>query len=500
MDSSGPGDLRETPTLGVEEEFLLLDRKAYRPVGRGSQVLEAGRRRLPPEQLVPEISQAMVETVSGVCGTGAQLRGELVRLRGAAARAAGEAECLLLASGTSPLGRTGPGDEDDPPEVPPLREDPRYLRIRERFGPLVRDQGVCSCHVHVGMPDVGTAVAVVNHLRPWLPLLLALTANSPYWNGADTGYASWRTMLWRRWPTAGPPPVLRSAEHYEEVVRALVASGAALDPAMVYWYARPSRHVPTVEVRVADVLPTVAETVAYALVVRAMVVRARAAVRAGALPPRVEQDVLVAACWQAAREGVTGELLDLIGGSAPAATPVVRQIETARRLLGPHLPDLDERALVNAWLDRLTDEGGAADRQRALHRGTGRLDGLVEHLTLTDPGHAPETLADPGRAPETLADPGHAPETLAGPGRVPETLAGPGHAPETLAGPGHAPETLAGPGHAPETLAGPGRASETLAGPGRAPETLAGPGRAPEAARASLSRSALPASDPEEAT
>ncbi|MFE7979436.1 glutamate--cysteine ligase [Streptomyces shenzhenensis] len=394
MDSSGPGDLRETVTLGVEEEFLLLDRKAYRPVGRGSQVLEAGRRRLAAGQLVPEISEAMVETVSGVCSTAAQLRGELGRLRGAAARAAGERDCLLLPSGTSPIGRTGPGGADDPPEIPPLREHPRYLRIRQRFGPLVRDQGVCSCHVHVGVPDLATAVAVVNHLRPWLPLLLALTANSPYWNGADTGYASWRTMLWRSWPTAGPPPVLRSAQHYEELVRTLVASGAVLDPAMVYWYARPSRHVPTVEVRVADVLPTVGETVAYALVVRAVVVRARAAVRAGVLPPLVEQDVLVAACWQAAREGVTGDLLDLISGAAPAATPVVRQIETARRLLWPHLPDTGDRASVNAWLDRLAAEGGPADRQRALHRSTGRLDRLVEHIALPDPVAVP----DPARA------------------------------------------------------------------------------------------------------
>ncbi|MGW3954826.1 carboxylate-amine ligase [Streptomyces sp. NPDC004752] len=404
MDSSGSEGLRGTVTLGVEEEFLLLDRKAYRPVGRGSQVLEVGRRRLGAEHLVPEISEAMVETVSGVCGTAAQLRGELTQLRGAAARAAGERDCLLLASGTSPIGRTGPGGEDDPPEIPPLREHPRYLRIQRRFGPLVRDQGVCSCHVHVGVPDLATAVAVVNHLRPWLPLLLALTANSPYWNGADTGYASWRTMLWRRWPTAGPPPVLRSAEHYEELVSTLVASGAALDPAMVYWYARPSRHVPTVEVRVADVLPTVAETVAYALVVRAVVVRARAAVRAGVHPPRLEQDVLVAACWQAAREGVTGDLLDLISGSAPAPTPVVQQIETARRLLRPHLPDLDDRALVNAWLDRFADEGGAADRQRALHRGTGRLEGLVDHVALPDPAERialpdPVEPPDPARVP-----------------------------------------------------------------------------------------------------
>jgi carboxylate-amine ligase len=400
VDSSGPGDLRETVTLGVEEEFLLLDRKAYRPVGRGSQVLAAGRRRLRAEQLVPEISQAMVETVSGVCGTASQLRRELVHLRGGAVRAAGERDCLLLASGTSPIGRSGPATEDDPPDVPPLREHARYMRIRQRFGPLVRDQGVCSCHVHVGVPDPVTAVAVVNHLRPWLPLLLAMTANSPFWNGTDTGYASWRTMLWRRWPTAGPPPVLRSPEHYEEVVRALVAGGAALDPAMVYWYARPSRHVPTVEIRVADVLPTVGETVAYALLVRALVIRARAEIREGVLPPPVEQEALVAACWQAAREGVTGNLLDLIGGTAPAVTPVVHQIDMMRRLIRPHLPGADDRTLVDAWLDRLTAEGGAADRQRALHRRTGRLERLVDHIAVTDPAQPPTVQAPrcPGRA------------------------------------------------------------------------------------------------------
>ncbi|MFE9613797.1 glutamate--cysteine ligase [Streptomyces sp. NPDC006012] len=385
MDSSGPGDLRESVTLGVEEEFLLLDRKAYRPVGRGSQVLAAGRRRLGAGQLVPEISQAMVETVSGVCTTAPQLRTELVRLRESAAQAAEEWDCLLLASGTSPIGRTGPAAEDDPPDVPSLREQPRYQRIRQRFGPLVRDQGVCSCHVHVGIPDLGTAVAVVNHLRPWLPLLLAMTANSPFWNGTDTGYASWRTVLWRSWPTAGPPPLLRSAEHYEEVVQTLVASGAALDPAMVYWYARPSRHVPTVEIRIADVLPTTAETVAYALLVRAVVRRARAAVQNGVLPPRVEQEALVAACWQAARTGVTGDLLDLIGGTGAAVAPVMQQIATARRLLRPYLPDAGDRVLVDAWLDRLATEGGAADRQRALYRRSGRLEQLVEHIAVADP-------------------------------------------------------------------------------------------------------------------
>ncbi|MEW5354821.1 YbdK family carboxylate-amine ligase [Streptomyces sp. 16-176A] len=379
-----PGDLPERATLGVEEEFILLDRRTRRPVPRSDQVLEAGRPDLGADHLVPEISQSMIETVSRVCVTATELQGELTRLRRGAARAARAHDCAPLASGTSPLGLAGPASQEDPASVPRLRDHPRYVRITERFGPLVKDQGVCACHVHVGVPDLATAVAVVNHLRPWLPLLLALTANSPFWHGTDTGHASWRIMVWSRWPTAGPPPFLHSAEHYEEVVRSLVTSGAALDPAMLYWYARPSRHVPTVEVRVADVLPTVTQTVAYALLVRAVVARARAAVAAGAPAPRVDQDVLTAACWRAARFGLTSDLLDMFSHSAGAplaSVPAAEQIAEARRLVRPHLTAGD-RGIVDAWLNRLAVEGTGADIQRAVHLGTGRLEDVADGLTL----------------------------------------------------------------------------------------------------------------------
>ncbi|MFF8594220.1 glutamate--cysteine ligase [Streptomyces sp. NPDC015220] len=406
MDGGEQVRLRDRTTLGVEEEFLLLDRSSGLPVGRSGTVVETGRARLGDGRLVHEISQAMVETVSGVCGTARDLRRELLRLRGGVARAAGVHDCLLLASGTSPLGHAGPALDGDPAGTPGLHGHPRYARIRQRFGPLLQDQGVCGCHVHVGVPDLATAVAVVDRLRPWLPLLLALTANSPFWHGRDTGYASWRTMLWGRWPTAGPPPLLRSAEHYEEIVGTSVASGAVLDPGMIYWFARPSRHVPTVEVRVADVLPTVAETVAYALLVRALVARARSEVDAGAKPPETEHDVLVAACWQAAREGVTGNLLDLTAGSPPAVTPVVRQIETLRRLAWPHMAQEGDRAVVGAWLDRLSAEGGAADRQRETYARTGRLEKLVDTLALAVPDTSP--VGERGIVPSAplLSDPG----------------------------------------------------------------------------------------------
>ncbi|MFJ4680331.1 glutamate--cysteine ligase [Kitasatospora sp. NPDC088783] len=386
----------EQATLGVEEEFVLLDTGTHRPVPRAGPVIAGGRLVLGAEHLVPEISQAMVETVSPVCAGAADLARELTRLRTGTASEARRHGCLLLASGVAPSGSAGPGHGDDPDGLPALHDHPRYNAIRRRFGPLIRHQGTCACHVHVGVPDLATAVAVVNHLRPWLPLLLALTANSPYWQGADTGYASWRTVLWGRWPTAGPPPFLHSPEHYEDLVGALVASGAALDPAMIYWYARPSRHVPTVEIRIADVLPTTGQTVAYALLVRALVARARAALAAGHPAPQVEQDVLAAACWQAAREGVTGSVLDLLTAPAPGprsgfpvvAVPVVEQIGTALRLAGPHLT-ADDRRTVEHWLAELVRTGGASGAQRAAHHGAGRMGDLIESLAV-----APDLTAD----------------------------------------------------------------------------------------------------------
>lgn len=148
MDSENSADLPERATLGVEEELLLVDRNALRPVGRSRPVVEEGRQRLGDGYLVQEVSQAMVETVSSVCDGPSTLRQELLRLRREAARAARRRGCLLLASGTSPHGSAGPALGMEPSGVPELRDQPRYPRIRQRFGPLLEDQAVCACHVH----------------------------------------------------------------------------------------------------------------------------------------------------------------------------------------------------------------------------------------------------------------------------------------------------------------------------------------------------------------
>ncbi|MFJ6699466.1 glutamate--cysteine ligase [Streptomyces sp. NPDC091272] len=375
-------------TIGVEEEFFLVDRRTRLPADRATQVVRTSRDRLGAEHVAAEIARTMIETVSAVCHDGDQLSRELSRLRRGASKEAARHGCLLVASGVPPLGEGGP---------PPLQDDTRYRSMARRFGPLVHDQAVCACHVHVGVPDPEEAVQVVNHLRPWLPVLLALSCNSPVWRGEDTGYASWRTSVWGRWPTAGPPPYLESASHYEELVSGLTESGAALDPAMLFWFARPSRHVPTVEVRLADVMPTARETVAYALVVRALVTAALDDIRQGRPVPQVDGTLLAAACWQAAKEGVRGRALDLSGRAG--ASTMARRVQELRGRTEDWYHSDSERRTVSVWLDASVTHGTGADRQRAVHAALGDL-ALVDSLAVSTDGEETDGLSAPREVPE----------------------------------------------------------------------------------------------------
>ncbi|MET8807418.1 glutamate--cysteine ligase [Streptomyces sp. NPDC004546] len=364
------------PTVGVEEEFVLADRRSRSTVSRSLSVVRAARARLGGAHVTPELSQSQVEMVSAVCRTGVEVEAEVLRLRAGAAAAAAEHDCLLVPSGVAVLGRSGP---------PPVLDRARYQALARRFGPVVHGQGVNACHVHVGVADREDAVRAVNHLRGWMPLLLALTANSPYSDGADTGYASWRSVLWSRWPSAGPPPHLRDAAHYQRVVDQLVSSGAALDPAMVYWHVRPSAHLPTIEVRIADVMPDAKTTTAYALLVRSLVGHAVEAGRSGEPAPDVPDLLLRAACWQAARHGSVGTLPGTHTRDY-APTDIGRLIEELWKRVEPHLSRHGDDGRVGDWLGDVQLHGsGSARQRRAAERHEGGLRAVVDDLAVEVP-------------------------------------------------------------------------------------------------------------------
>jgi carboxylate-amine ligase len=367
VDGGSSSGLFDHATIGVEEEFLLVESGTGMVSPLGPAVLNT----IPGDvfqYFQPEFHATQMETASPVCGTLDELRKSLLTLRQVAGQAAARLGSQPLAVGTSPLSIQVPS---------PISPILRYAHMADSFGAVADTPGLCGCHVHVQVPDRATAVAVCNHLRPWLPVLQAMTANSPYFGGRDTRYASWRAVLWSRWPSTGPAPYLDDLDEYEYRVRELTRSGAILDEGMVYWYSRPSTRYPTVEVRIGDVCLTVADTILVAGLVRALVTTVLEDVRCGVPPLRPAPDVLVAAHWRAARDGLEDSLYDPGGNVELPAWELVDRLVCKVR---PALESAGDVACIEAGLSWLRHTGTGAARQRRRYAQTGDLRDVVRYL------------------------------------------------------------------------------------------------------------------------
>ncbi|CCH33473.1 glutamate--cysteine ligase [Actinosynnema sp. NPDC047251] len=348
-------------SVGVEEEFLLVDAVtgALSPVagevlGDADGVLD----------LQSEMTRYQVESATAVCWSMDEVREQLVLSRRALGDLAKGHDARIVATGTPVLGGSRP---------PPLTDRQRYRDIEHRYGSLIDALTICGCHVHIGIPDEETGVLISNHLRQWLPVLLAISANSPFSEGRDTGYASWRYLSWSPWPSAGAPPWFASVEDYHLGTRTLRTSGAAMDTGMIYWDVRLSASHPTVELRVCDVAATVEEAVLIAAIARAIAVVAVSG--AAAFP--VSDLALRAALWRAARDGVEGAGVEPHTGRLVAAADLVR---TLVEWIRPALRACGDEALVDDGVGRLLLDGCGATRQRRAFTRRGELADVVAML------------------------------------------------------------------------------------------------------------------------
>ncbi|WP_144713062.1 glutamate--cysteine ligase [Curtobacterium pusillum] len=349
-------------TIGVEEELLLLDRDTGVPVPIADAVLERARADgLPPDgaEFVGEMHLEMLEVITRPHAGLATLGRQVLDNRALAMRLAAAHDALAAPLATSPL-----------PSAPHPRTDERYRRMIERFGAVPRRTMTCGLHVHVAVESDREGVAVLDRIRTWLPVLIALTANSPFHGGEDTGHASFRSVSWNQWPTAGPAERFGTVARYRALADVMVGTEALLDPAMLYFDTRLSQNHPTVEVRVCDVPIDPVVTVAVAGVVRALVDTAADAWAAGIPAPDTPASVLRLANWRAAVEGLDGHLLDPVTNRPlPAHEVVLMLLEHVRPALTANGDDqLVERAFHQAFV-----HGNGATRQRALFATTGDL-------------------------------------------------------------------------------------------------------------------------------
>ena len=351
-------------TFGIEEEFLLVDPDSGHVVERAAAVL----REVPAGQdLVDhELLEHLLETRTEPCTEMAEARTQLVvarRLLGEAARKVGVA---AVATGTAPFAV-------DDVQVSPKD---RYRDMVNEFGAIGRTAGTCGMHVHVGISSREEGIGIIDRLRPWLPVVLALSTNSPFAAGRDSGYASWRAQVWSRWPTGGATELFGDPATYDALVEALMATGAAMDPGMIYFEARLAEAWPTVEIRVADVCTDPDDAVLVAATVRAITTIAAQDWESGAPPPAWRSELLRAAAWRAGRYGLAGTLVHPVEGHLAPAREVLAALLDRMRPALEQTGDLD---LVTSGYERLLGATGAV-RQRAAYERTGTVQGVVADL------------------------------------------------------------------------------------------------------------------------
>jgi carboxylate-amine ligase len=356
------------PTIGVEEEYFLVHPGTRAPEPAAARVVERATGTL-GDLVSGEFSRYQIEVKTTPCAEAAELRAQLLRLRSATAAAAAAEGLRVCASGTPVVGEFSMV----------IGDHPRYRAGIEQYRAMLDDFAVCSLHVHVELPDRELAVLSTNHLRIWLPLLVALSANSPFHRGQDTGYAAWRSVIRTRFPCLGPPPYAESLQHYREIATAMAESEAMLDAATPFWDIRPNPRLPTLEIRAMDVVADLDDTVALAVLVRGLVTTASAKARCGDPGPRPDSELLRAAYWRAARDGWPGSGVDALTAHV---LPARVQADSLFAHIRPALEKHGDVDLVSAFLGRLAARGTGAERQRASAARHGTLTGVVDDLVV----------------------------------------------------------------------------------------------------------------------
>ncbi|GAA1061768.1 carboxylate-amine ligase [Agromyces bracchium] len=359
-------------TFGIEEEFFFLDPETMMPANVAADV----HRRLAAdprwgEHAHPEFLASQVEFATPVFETLAEAGDQLAAFRREVDADAGRHAVCVASVGTSP----------DAPRFPSITDVDRYHRIVRDMAGIIADHQMSGLHVHVGIPSREHGVAALNAVRPWLPLLTAMTGNSPLWRGHVTGYESWRTVQLRRWTTAGCPPRFADAADYERRTHDMLGLGGLVELALIAWNVRLSEHLPTIEFRMSDAQLTTDDTLLVAALCRAFVMRAidehdrfgsdPAAIRplrsVDDPDPDPPPELLSAATLHAAHAGLSGGAFDPASGRLAPAHELVRRLE--RHLTEP-LERAGDRELVHRLVARLLRDGTGAQRQLAAwHRG-----------------------------------------------------------------------------------------------------------------------------------
>ena len=355
-------------TLGIEEEFQLVDRRTLHQRSSIKSALEKGAPYF-EEKIKPELTQSTVELISDICPDIATARKDLYTLRALMAKLADRDGLALVSAGTHPSSSWQ--DQD-------TTEKERYAELEEEFQDLIRSNVIFGMHVHVGVEDKELAIKLMNQARTWLPHLLAISTNSPFWNGRYTGIKSYRSALFKRIPRTGMPGILTSWNDFERYVQDLVEMGCIDNGKKIWWDMRPHPFFDTVEFRICDMPATIEDTLALAALCQALIAKLTWRHENNVDVPVLKRDYLEENKWRAMRYGLDAEAIDFVKLRRLSMRDSINELLDFVEDVVDDLGSRHEMNYLRALM--VSPNSTGADRQVAVYKQSGDLNKVVELL------------------------------------------------------------------------------------------------------------------------
>lgn len=353
-------------TLGIEEEFQTIDPETRELKSHMSQIVSGGQVIL-QERIKQEMHQAVVETVSNVCENIQQAQEEVTYLRKMLIELAAKQNLLVAAAGTHPF-------SDWQNQL--ITADERYDKLIDEMRDVARGNLIFGLHVHVGIDDRNEAIKIMNEVRYFLPHIFALSTNSPFWCGRNTGFKSYRSKIFDKFPRTGIPDYFNSAAEYDNYVNLLIKTNCIDNGKKIWWDIRVHPFYPTIEFRICDVPMTVKETICLAAIMQAIIAKLYK-LREQNLSFRVYRRLLIAENkWRAARDGIDSKLIDF---GKECETEFPQLIEELLLFIDDVVDELGSRKEVN-YVYEIMKNGTGADRQLKLYNETKSLDKVVDYI------------------------------------------------------------------------------------------------------------------------
>jgi len=369
-------------TIGVEEEFQIIDPDTLELRSHVVQLISSAAARGVGDLVKQEMHQSIVETGTKICENVSELRLEMHRTRSELVMAAESTGLQVAAAGTHPFSSwidqvISPGE--------------RYQHIVEEMGQLARSLLIFGMHIHIAMPDKQTTIDMMNMVRYFLPHLLALSTSSPFWMGRNTGLKSFRTTVFRRFPRTGIPEIFDSWSAYENYVNLLVKLNCIDTGKKIWWDVRPHPTYGTLEFRMFDTATKVEEAVAIAALTQAIVVKLHRLYTGNQSWRMYRRALIEENKWRAARYGIEGKLIDF---GREAEVPMRELMYELMELIDDVVDDLGSRSAVE-YIHTILNEGTSAERQLRVYQQCGDLKDVVRHLVMETRASVMEPKSNP---------------------------------------------------------------------------------------------------------